>query len=48
MKVWVAIVLDDRTKRPSKVEVFANHEEAKQFLYENNSFNMPVEKEIHK
>ena len=45
-KVYVAIVLDSKTREPVKVEVFSSKSEAQQFLNDNNSFNMPVEKVI--
>ena len=46
MKVYVAIVLDEKTRVPMKIEVFKNKDDAQKFLDDNNSFNMPVEKII--
>ena len=45
-KVYVAIVLDNKTKEPKKVEVFTHKKDAEKFLVSNNSFNMPIEKVI--
>lgn len=46
MKIYVSIVLDNKTKEPKKVEVFKAKKEAEQYLIKNHSFNMPVERTI--
>lgn len=46
MKIYVSIVLDSKTKEPKKVEVFKTRKEAEQYLIDNHSFNMPIERTI--
>lgn len=44
MKVYIAIVLDEKTKEPKAIDVFKRKDDAQKYLNDHNSFNMPIEK----